>query len=139
MGRMRFSMRRFMRLSLVALALIVSPFVAGPHAASAAAVAPSAPNWSSRTELHLNAARKRTLDELKARDIKLPKDFLAWVDGDPIVRTSVYGCRAEPLRVLLKLRSLDIKNRIFVSPMCQYSAVDGFFNDWHLVHCALQF
>ena len=112
MGRMRFFMRsfmrRFMRPSLVALALLSGPFVAGPHAASAAAVAPSAPNWSSRTELHLDAARKRTRDELKARDIKLPKDFLAWVDGDPIVRTSVYGCRMEPLRVLLKLRSLEI-------------------------------
>ena len=27
-----------------------------------------------------------------------------------------------------------LKNRIVVSPMCQYSAVDGFANDWHLVH-----
>lgn len=26
------------------------------------------------------------------------------------------------------------KNRIFVSPMCQYSSKDGFANDWHLVH-----
>ncbi|MEI9945605.1 MAG: NADPH dehydrogenase NamA [Chitinophagaceae bacterium] len=34
----------------------------------------------------------------------------------------------------LTLRSLTIKNRIVVSPMCQYSAEDGFANDWHLVH-----
>ncbi len=33
-----------------------------------------------------------------------------------------------------RLRSLNFKNRIFVSPMCQYSAVDGLPNDWHLVH-----
>lgn len=32
------------------------------------------------------------------------------------------------------LRSLTLKNRIAVSPMCQYSATDGFANDWHLVH-----
>lgn len=32
------------------------------------------------------------------------------------------------------LRSLTVKNRIVVSPMCQYSAVDGFANDWHFVH-----
>ncbi|HTJ12020.1 MAG TPA: NADH:flavin oxidoreductase/NADH oxidase [Dinghuibacter sp.] len=32
------------------------------------------------------------------------------------------------------LRSLTLKNRIVVSPMCQYSAVDGYPNDWHLVH-----
>ena len=34
----------------------------------------------------------------------------------------------------LKLRGLDIRNRIFVSPMCQYSCRDGLANDWHLVH-----
>ncbi|MBH8558552.1 NADH:flavin oxidoreductase/NADH oxidase [Hymenobacter negativus] len=34
----------------------------------------------------------------------------------------------------LALRSVILKNRIVVSPMCQYSAEDGFANDWHLVH-----
>jgi 2,4-dienoyl-CoA reductase-like NADH-dependent reductase (Old Yellow Enzyme family) len=34
----------------------------------------------------------------------------------------------------LTLRSLTLRNRIVVSPMCQYSSVDGFANDWHLVH-----
>ena len=34
----------------------------------------------------------------------------------------------------LKLRGLTLKNRIVVSPMCMYSSVDGFANDWHLVH-----
>ena len=34
----------------------------------------------------------------------------------------------------LTLRGLTLKNRLVVSPMCQYSAVDGFANDWHLVH-----
>jgi 2,4-dienoyl-CoA reductase-like NADH-dependent reductase (Old Yellow Enzyme family) len=34
----------------------------------------------------------------------------------------------------LPLRSITIPNRIIVSPMCQYSSVDGFSNDWHLVH-----
>lgn len=34
----------------------------------------------------------------------------------------------------LKIRTLEFKNRIFVSPMCQYSAKDGMPNDWHLVH-----
>lgn len=31
-------------------------------------------------------------------------------------------------------RSLTLRNRIVVSPMCQYSATDGLANDWHLVH-----
>src|SRR3978361_1418027 len=34
----------------------------------------------------------------------------------------------------LPLRSLTLSNRIVVSPMCEYSSVDGFANDWHLVH-----
>src|SRR4051812_48025430 len=34
----------------------------------------------------------------------------------------------------LSIRSLQLKNRIVVSPMCEYSSVDGFANDWHLVH-----
>lgn len=34
----------------------------------------------------------------------------------------------------LTLRGLTLRNRIGVSPMCQYSADDGMANDWHLVH-----
>jgi len=34
----------------------------------------------------------------------------------------------------LTLRGVTLRNRIGVSPMCQYSAVDGLANDWHLVH-----
>ncbi|MBL0142012.1 MAG: NADH:flavin oxidoreductase/NADH oxidase [Betaproteobacteria bacterium] len=34
----------------------------------------------------------------------------------------------------IKFRSVTIPNRVFVSPMCQYSCEDGVPNDWHLVH-----
>ena len=34
----------------------------------------------------------------------------------------------------LTLRSVTLPNRIVVSPMCQYTSVDGTANDWHLVH-----
>jgi 2,4-dienoyl-CoA reductase-like NADH-dependent reductase (Old Yellow Enzyme family) len=34
----------------------------------------------------------------------------------------------------ITFRSLTLRNRIVVSPMCQYSCVDGFATDWHLVH-----
>lgn len=34
----------------------------------------------------------------------------------------------------LKVRGITLKNRIAVAPMCQYSANDGFVNDWHVVH-----
>ena len=34
----------------------------------------------------------------------------------------------------LSLRGITLRNRIGVSPMCQYSSDDGFANDWHFVH-----
>lgn len=34
----------------------------------------------------------------------------------------------------LPVRSVTFPNRVFVSPMCEYSSVDGFVNDWHVVH-----
>jgi 2,4-dienoyl-CoA reductase-like NADH-dependent reductase (Old Yellow Enzyme family) len=34
----------------------------------------------------------------------------------------------------LSLRAIELKNRIVISPMCQYSAKDGLANDWHFVH-----
>jgi 2,4-dienoyl-CoA reductase-like NADH-dependent reductase (Old Yellow Enzyme family) len=33
-----------------------------------------------------------------------------------------------------RLKDVTLRNRIAVSPMCQYSSEDGFPNDWHLVH-----
>jgi 2,4-dienoyl-CoA reductase-like NADH-dependent reductase (Old Yellow Enzyme family) len=39
-----------------------------------------------------------------------------------------------PLFSPFQLRSIEFRNRIGVSPMCQYSSQDGFANDWHLVH-----
>ncbi len=34
----------------------------------------------------------------------------------------------------LVIRDLKLANRVFMSPMCEYSSVDGFANDWHFVH-----
>jgi len=34
----------------------------------------------------------------------------------------------------LNIKNITLKNRIVMSPMCQYSSIDGFTNDWHLVH-----
>src|SRR5471030_3030560 len=34
----------------------------------------------------------------------------------------------------LAIRDLKFANRVFVSPMCQYSSRDGYANDWHFVH-----
>ncbi|MFZ1138044.1 MAG: NADH:flavin oxidoreductase/NADH oxidase [Candidatus Sulfotelmatobacter sp.] len=34
----------------------------------------------------------------------------------------------------LAIREITFANRVFVSPMCEYSSTDGYANDWHLVH-----
>ena len=34
----------------------------------------------------------------------------------------------------VRLRGLEVRNRVWVSPMCQYSSTDGLPNQWHLVH-----
>ena len=72
------------------------------------AAAPLGISWNSRADQYVAAARTRTLDECKAKGIVLPKDFLAWIDRDPVLRASVYGCRNNPLPVLLALRSLEM-------------------------------
>src|SRR3954464_10451398 len=34
----------------------------------------------------------------------------------------------------LVIRDVRFANRVFVSPMCEYSSIDGYANDWHFVH-----
>jgi 2,4-dienoyl-CoA reductase-like NADH-dependent reductase (Old Yellow Enzyme family) len=34
----------------------------------------------------------------------------------------------------LQIRDITFANRVFVSPMCQYSSENGYANDWHFVH-----
>ena len=34
----------------------------------------------------------------------------------------------------LSIRDITFANRVFVSPMCEYSSTDGYATDWHLVH-----
>jgi 2,4-dienoyl-CoA reductase-like NADH-dependent reductase (Old Yellow Enzyme family) len=43
-------------------------------------------------------------------------------------------CRMSELFAPATLGPLSLRNRTVVAPMCQYSARDGFANDWHLVH-----
>ncbi|WP_337174583.1 NADH:flavin oxidoreductase/NADH oxidase [Paludisphaera sp.] len=41
---------------------------------------------------------------------------------------------SSPLYEPYTIRGLTLRNRVAMSPMCQYSSEDGFANDWHLVH-----
>ena len=50
--------------------------------------------------------------------------------ADTISETAVCAELFAPLAI----RSVTLRNRIGVSPMCQYACEDGFATDWHLVH-----
>ena len=56
----------------------------------------------------IGEARSDTLARARKLNLALPADFLAWIDSDPALQLSVYGSRADPLPVLLALRSLEI-------------------------------
>ncbi len=49
-------------------------------------------------------------------------------------RTIDQGSWMSKLFESFKLRGVEFRNRIWVSPMCQYTSVDGMPTDWHLVH-----
>ncbi|WP_129645014.1 bifunctional salicylyl-CoA 5-hydroxylase/oxidoreductase [Peristeroidobacter agariperforans] len=68
-------------------------------------------------------------DNLRLRDGAFVDD----VERDLAQRAGVEGPRP-PMFLPFKLRGMELVNRIVVSPMAQYQAVDGVPGDWHLMH-----
>jgi anthraniloyl-CoA monooxygenase len=77
----------------------------------------------------MTRSRRITYDNLKLRDPAL----VAAVDAE-VVTEERGAAGAEPAFLPFAVRGTTLANRIVVSPMCQYSAVDGVPDDWHLVH-----
>jgi len=79
-----------------------------------------------------------THENLKARDPAFVAKVDAWFaeQAERLSRVSVPRDPAPPPPMFtpFRLRDLVLENRVVVSPMCQYSAVDGMPDDWHLVH-----
>ena len=65
-------------------------------------------------------------------DLRAP-DFVRHVRED-FARAAGGDLALPPAFQPFRLRGLTLTNRLVVSPMCQYSAVDGVPGDWHLVH-----
>ena len=68
-------------------------------------------------------------ENLKLRDPRFVESYERWLAGlggaqDP----------RPPMFLPFKLRGMELANRVVVSPMAQYCAVDGVPDDWHLVH-----
>lgn len=69
-------------------------------------------------------------DNLKLRDA----GFVGDIERTLAERAGVADRSSAPMFLPFKVRELELVNRVVVSPMAQYSAVDGMPNDWHLVH-----
>ena len=79
----------------------------------------------------LTRSQRISHENLRLRDKTWLEGAEAWFQrlagaGDNTVR--------RPMFAPFKLRDMRLKNRVVVSPMAQYKAVDGCPNDWHLVH-----
>jgi anthraniloyl-CoA monooxygenase len=68
-------------------------------------------------------------ENLKLRDPRFVADYERWLAN----RNGTTTARP-PMFLPFKLRGLELPNRVVVSPMAQYCAVDGLPDDWHLVH-----
>ena len=82
----------------------------------------------------MTRSKRITWDNLRTRDpalVRLADEQFALAHG---TKRNHDGTAPPPLFAPLKLRELNLDNRVVVSPMCQYSAKDGVPDDWHLVH-----
>jgi len=82
----------------------------------------------------MTRSRRITWDNLGQRDPELVRRVGEWYAGENGIQRAADGSVAPPMFAPLKLRGMELENRVVVSPMCQYSARDGTPDDWHLVH-----
>ena len=80
----------------------------------------------------LTRSQRVSHDSLRARDAEWMDRFESWFAKRAGVTPD--GRHIPPMFAPLKLRALELKNRVVVSPMCMYSAEDGTPTDFHLVH-----
>ena len=78
----------------------------------------------------LTRSQRISHENLRLRD----KDWLEGVERWFWERAGVKGKSAAPMFAPFKLREMTVENRVTVSPMAMYSAVDGTPNDFHFVH-----
>jgi anthraniloyl-CoA monooxygenase len=85
----------------------------------------------------LTRSLRITHENLRLRDPALVARVDRWFAGqagEQSGRAVAFDPCPPPLFTPYRLRELVLPNRIVVSSMCQYRAVDGLPNDWHLVH-----
>lgn len=84
----------------------------------------------------MSRSKQITLDELMVRDEQFARPMQSWF----LDKVRQQGFRVventPPMFTPFRLREMVLPNRVVVSPMAQYSAVDGLPNEWHFVHLA---
>ncbi|WP_052425320.1 bifunctional salicylyl-CoA 5-hydroxylase/oxidoreductase [Streptomyces fulvoviolaceus] len=82
----------------------------------------------------LTRSQRITHDNLRVRDPLYVARVDDWFHRMQLEAGNDAPAGTPPMFYPLKLRDLTLKNRVAVSPMAQYSAVDGMPTTWHLVH-----
>jgi anthraniloyl-CoA monooxygenase len=84
----------------------------------------------------MSRSKQITWENLELRDPAFVKDVRAWFAKNAKAQGLDVDLEHPPVPMFVpfRLRDMTLQNRIVVSPMDQYSAVDGLPGDWHLVH-----
>ncbi len=82
----------------------------------------------------LTRSQRISHENLRLRDAKWLGDFEAWFAQRAGMQLAPGQAAPPPMFTPYTVRGLTLKNRVVVSPMAQYSAVDGVAGDYHLVH-----
>jgi anthraniloyl-CoA monooxygenase len=86
----------------------------------------------------LTRSQRLSHENLRVRDTGYVESFERWIAQQACEAAALPQAKARssvpPMLTPYKLRGTVLKNRIVVSPMAQYSAIDGVAGDYHLVH-----
>nr|WP_315481428.1 bifunctional salicylyl-CoA 5-hydroxylase/oxidoreductase [uncultured Undibacterium sp.] len=86
----------------------------------------------------LTRSQRLSHENLRLRDADYVRSFEVWIAEQAFAKAGIAMPKAKqaipPMFTPYKVRDIVLKNRIVVSPMAQYSAVDGVAGDFHLVH-----
>ena len=82
----------------------------------------------------LTRSQRISHENLRLRDVKWLGDFESWFAHRAGMQLAPGKAAPPPMFTPFTVRGLTLKNRVVVSPMAQYSAVDGVAGDYHLVH-----